>query len=268
MKRTVFFVSDHTGITAEAMGQSLLSQFENLAFDCKQYPFMDSLTKAHKLVEKINQSAAESGLQPLVFSTLVDRTLRNHLQQSKAAVFDLFSAYTRPLEKILSADASAITGLVHGIANAGMYNERIQAMNYALTNDDGAITKNYARADLILVGVSRSGKTPTSLYLGLQSSVATANYPLIDDDLNDTDLPRPLQPYRHKLFGLTIEPKKLQLIREQRRPRSRYASLGQCQFEVAQAKIMFQKHGIPYINTTRMSVEEIATRILARHFDS
>jgi len=267
MKRTVFFISDHTGITAEAMGHSLLSQFGNLRFNSRQHSFIDNLTKAHLLVEEINLCAEESDLQPLAFCTLVEPALRNCLQQSKAAVFDLFSTFTRPLEKILSTDASPASGLVHGISNAGVYSERIQAMNYALINDDGAITRNYEQADLILVGVSRSGKTPTSLYLGLQYSVLTANYPLIHSDLDDTNLPQPLQPYQHKLFGLTIEPGKLQLIREQRRPQSQYASLQQCQFETNQARIMFQQHDIPHIDTTTMPVEEIAARILARRFD-
>ncbi len=267
MKRSVFFISDHTGITAEAMGQSLLSQFENLKFDIRQQPFIDNLDKARRLVEKINQSAEDSDLQPLVFSTLVDPTLRNCLQQSKASVFDFFSAYTQPLEKILNTDASPASGLVHGMSNAGLYSERIQAMNFALANDDGAVTRNYDQADLILIGVSRSGKTPTSLYLGLQYSILTANYPLVDDDLDKTSLPQPLHPYQHKLFGLSIEPKKLQLIREQRRPQSRYASMQQCQFETSQARMMFQQHNIPHIDTTLMSVEEIATRILARRFD-
>lgn len=267
MKRTVFFISDHTGITAEAMGHSLLSQFGNLKFNSRQHAFIDNLEKVRLLVEEINLSAEESDLQPLVFSTLVDPALRNCLNQSKAAVFDLFSTYTQALEKILNTDASPASGLVHGISNAGVYSERIQAMNYALSNDDGVITKNYDQADLILIGVSRSGKTPTSLYLGLQYSVLTANYPLIDDDLNNTSLPQPLQPYQHKLFGLTIEPRKLQLIREQRRPQSHYASLQQCQFETSQASNMFQQNDIPHIDTTMMSVEEIATRILARRFD-
>lgn len=267
MKRSVYFVSDHTGITAEAMGHSLLSQFGELKFNSRQQPFIDSLRKARQLVEEIDLSAEESGLQPLVFSTLVDPELLHCLQQSKAAVFDFFSAYTHPLEKILNTEASPASGLVHGISNVGAYSERIQAMNYALTNDDGAVTRNYDHADLILIGVSRSGKTPTSLYLGLQYSVLTANYPLIGEDLSNTSLPQPLQPYHHKLFGLTIDPDTLQIIREQRRPKSIYASLEQCQYETGQAMAMFRRHNIPYIDSTMMSVEEIATRIMTMRFD-
>ena len=192
MKRSVFFVSDHTGITAEAMGHSLLSQFGELEFNCRQQPFIDSMGKIRQLVEEINQSAEESGLQPLVFSTLVDQTLVHCLQRSKAAVFDLFYTHTQALEQILDTSASPASGLVHGMSNVGAYSERIQAMNYALTNDDGAVTRNYDHADLILIGVSRSGKTPTSLYLGLQYSVLAANYPLIGDDLDNTSLPQAL----------------------------------------------------------------------------
>ena len=268
MKRRVFFVSDHTGITAEAMGRSLLSQFGSLKFKCRQQPFIDSAEKARRLAEEINLIAEHTGLQPLVFCTLVDASVLNCLQQSNAAVFDLFSTYTHSLEKVLHADAAPTSTSVHGISNEGLYSERIQAMNYAFTNDDGSITKNYDHADLILIGVSRSGKTPTSLYLGLQYSVLAANYPLTGDDLEKSSLPQPLQAYKHKLFGLSIDPNNLQHIREQRRPQSRYASLHQCRFETDQALLMYQKHDIPYIDTTMMSVEEIAARILAMRFDN
>ena len=183
------------------MGHSLLSQFGELEFNCRQQPFIDSMGKIRQLVEEINQSAEESGLQPLVFSTLVDQTLVHCLQRSKAAVFDLFYTHTQALEQILDTSASPASGLVHGMSNVGAYSERIQAMNYALTNDDGGVTRNYDHADLILIGVSRSGKTPTSLYLGLQYSVLAANYPLIGDDLDNTSLPQALQPYEQKLFA-------------------------------------------------------------------
>lgn len=260
--RSVFFISDHTGITAEAMGRSLLSQFQHLTFDTTQHPFIDSLTKTHELVGKIDKAADESGIQPLVFSTLVDAELCNCLRQSKAEVFDFFSTFTQPLENMLKTDASPAQGLVHGVNNAVSYSERIHAMDYAITNDDGEITKHYDQADMILIGVSRSGKTPTCLYLGLQYRILAANYPLTEDDLDTHQLPQPLRAYQNKLFGLSIKPRKLHLIRQQRRPQSRYASLQQCQHETSQAKIMFEQHEIPFIDTTAMSVEEIATRIL------
>ncbi len=244
------------------MGRSLLSQFGHLSFDITQHPFIDSLTKTHELVTKIDRSADDSCLQPLVFSTLVDPDLRACLRQSKAEIFDFFSAFTQPLENMLKTDASPALGLVQGVNDTTSYSERIQAMDYAITNDDGAVTRHYDQADLILIGVSRSGKTPTCLYLGLQYRVLAANYPLTEDDLDNHLLPQPLHAYQDKLLGLSIEPRKLHLIRQQRRPQSRYASLQQCQHEARQAKIMFEQHDSPYIDTTAMSVEEIAARIL------
>lgn len=262
MNRTVFFLSDRTGITAETLGRSLLTQFEKFHFRQINWPFLDTLDKAEEAVRRINRAAYEDGVRPLVFSTLVDPLVRKQIHKSRALVFDFFDTFTSPLEKELGVTASHVMGRSHGIGNYASYSARIDALNFALSNDDGITTASYPAADVILIGVSRSGKTPTCLYLALQSGILAANYPLADQDFESSKLPQILEPYRDKLFGLTIDPERLQQIRSERRPDSRYARIEQCAFEVQAVEKIFRQQRIPYLNTSFMSVEEIATTIL------
>ena len=115
---------------------------------------------------------------------------------------------------------------------------------------------------MILVGVSRCGKTPTSLYLAMQYAIKAANFPLIPEDFDRGQLPATLQPYRKKLFGLTIQPERLSEVRNERRPGSQYASLEQCRDEVAAAERMMRREGISWLSTTTKSIEEISTTIM------
>ncbi|MBL3618650.1 MAG: kinase/pyrophosphorylase [gamma proteobacterium endosymbiont of Lamellibrachia anaximandri] len=262
MKRTIFFISDHTGITAEAIGRSLLSQFKGLEYETIHMPFIDSIDKARRASERINQATMESHTHPLVFSTLVDPKLRACLRGVGAVIFDFFDDYTHQLEKVLGTASTPVRGHAHGMGNHHVYNARIHAVNFALANDDGAVVRNYASADLILLGVSRSGKTPTCLFLGLQHGILAANYPLTDDDLENGRIPKTLQSHTDKLFGLTIDIQQLQRIRQERRPGGRYASLAQCRLEVEEAETMFHRYKIPFLDTTSMSVEEISARVL------
>lgn len=262
MKRTVFFLSDHTGITAEAMGRSLLSQFEDLEYDVVHYPFLDKEKKVQKVVADINDTAIKSALRPLVFSTLVNPRLRRYLKESQGLIYDFFDTYTESLEKELGQASNHAYGKVHGMGSQKIYSDRIHAVNYALVNDDGAVTKNYPNADLLLLGVSRSGKTPTCLYLGLQYGILAANYPLTDDDLDKLDLPNAVKKTGGKLFGLTIDAMQLRRIRQERRSTGRYSSLEQCESEIKRAERLFKTHQIPFIDTTSMSIEEITTRIM------
>ncbi len=262
MKRTVYFLADHTGITVEAMGRSLLSQFEGFEYETVHWPFIDSLEKARRVAERINQTTMESEQKPIVFTTLVDPRIRDYFKSLDVPVMDFFETFTARLEEELQIPSSHALGRYHTTDNNRAYDQRIHAVNFALNNDDGMITKNYETADLILVGVSRSGKTPTCLFLGLQHSVLAANYPLTDDDLESDLLPKTLAPYREKLYGLTIDPNQLQRIRQERRPDRRYSSLEQCKMEVKLAEQMFKHYNIPYLDTTSMSIEEISARLL------
>ena len=263
-RRSIFFVSDRTAISAETLGQGLLTQFAHLQFNQVTLPFVDTLEKARFAVMQINNAEQQSGIKPIIFSTLINDDIRQMITSSKAVVFDFFDTYMGRLEEELRTESSHTVGRYHGMVNDAVYNFRIDAVNYAMYNDDGASTKEYDQADIILIGVSRAGKTPTCLYLGLQFGIYAANYPLTEEDLVNKDgyLPQALAPFRRKLFGLTISPERLYNIRARRRPDSRYASLEQCHQEVTLAETLFHYENIPFINITTMSVEEIAATVL------
>jgi [pyruvate, water dikinase]-phosphate phosphotransferase / [pyruvate, water dikinase] kinase len=263
-KRTIFFISDGTAITAETLGQSLLTQFTHIQFNQVTVPFVDTLEKAQFAVMQINNAEQQSGVKPIIFSTLINEDIRQMILTGKGVVFDFFDTYMGRMEEELSTESSHTIGRYHGLVNDAIYNFRIDAVNYALYNDDGASTKEYDQADVILIGVSRAGKTPTCLYLGLQFGIYAANYPLTEEDLvnKDGNMPPVLALFRRKLFGLTISPERLHTIRSRRRPDSPYSSLEQCQMEVALAETLFQYEDIPFINITTMSVEEIAATVL------
>ena len=264
MKRAAFFLSDRTGITAETMGQSLLTQFEPIEFDKTNLPFITTLEKANEAVKQINAAAERYGNKPLLFSTLIDNEVQQVIAQSSGMLFDMFNTFTPLLEKELGILSAHAVGRTHGMGVYTEYKTRIDALNFSLTNDDGNTLRNFSEADIILIGVSRSGKTPTCLYLALQHGILAANYPLIDDDLETSHLPKVLEPYRNKLFGLTIAPERLQQIRKERRPDSRYAEYQQCQYEVNAVEKIYRAQQIPFLDTSAVSIEEIATTILQK----
>ncbi len=262
MKRTAFFISDGTGLTAEALGHSLLAQFETIDFERVTVPYIDDEAKARDMVKRINKAAETDGERPLIFDTIVNRDIRDIISTANGFMVDIFGTFLNPLEQELQSSSSYTVGKSHSISNEGEYERRIHAVNFALDNDDGARTRHYDEADLILVGASRSGKTPTCLYLALQYGVKAANYPITEEDLEDQQLPTPLKRHKEKIFGLTIEPERLATIRNERRPNSRYSSLKQCMHEIEEIELMYRRERIPYLNTTAYSVEEISTRIM------
>lgn len=262
MKRTAFFISDGTGITAEALGHSLLAQFDKIHFEKKTFPYIDSVVKAQEVVAAINKAGATDGNKPIIFDTVVDQGIREALAQADGFFIDIFGTFLNSLEKELDINSSYQVGKSHSIAQSSNYERRIEAVNYALDNDDGARIRYYDQADVILVGVSRSGKTPTCLYLALHYGVKAANYPITEEDIELNKLPAPLAPYKDKLFGLTIDPDRLAIIRNERRPNSRYSSIKQCNYEVEEVELLYRNEKIPFMNTTDYSVEEIATRVI------
>ena len=260
-RRTVFFVSDQTGVTAETLGHSLMTQFEGLEFRPVTLPFVSSLDKAQEAVRRIDRAAVDEGLRPIIFSTLVQDEPRDVVMTANGLFLDLFSAFVGPLERELNTRSTHRAGRAHGIADLAAYTARINATNFALANDDGT-GGDYAHADVVMMGVSRVGKTPTCVYMALQYGVFAANYPLTEDDLEAGRLPPRLEPFRAKLFGLTIRPERLQQIRNERRPDSRYASQAQVQYELRAAEALFVRYAIPTLDTSEASIEEIASRIL------
>ena len=262
MKRAAFFLSDRTGITAETMGHSLLTQFESIEFEQTNIPFVDSIERAKEAVIQINAAAERYGNKPLLFSTLIDKDVRQVIEQSNGMMFDLLNTFIHPLEDELGIRSAHAVGRTHGMGVYSTYKSRIDALNFSLANDDGNTLKHFPDADIILLGVSRSGKTPTCLFLALQYGILAANYPLVDDDLESSRLPRVLEPYQKKLFGLTIAPERLQQIRKERRPDSSYAEYQQCQYEVNAVEKIYRAQQIPFLDTSAVSIEEIATTIL------
>lgn len=261
-KRTAFFVSDRTAITAETLGHSLLTQFDSLEFRKESLRFVDSVERAEKVRERINQAALEDGNRPLVFSTLVVPEVREVFRACNCVFLDFFDTFITPLEAELQLKSTLTAGRSHGLTDVVRYSSRIEALNFALNHDDGSTISRLEDADIILVGISRTGKTPTCLYLSLRYGVRAANFPLTEEDLEELHLPASLKPYRDKLFGLTIQPNRLQQIRQERLPNSRYASLEQCEYEARQAEALFRKLGIPFLHSTLKSVEEIAATII------
>jgi hypothetical protein len=259
--RPIFYVSDGTGITAETIGHSLLTQFAGVRFATDRIPFVDTPDKARAAAEEIRQAGEQHGLRPIVVNSCVDPELNQLLADSGALMLDVFAPFIAPLEEELGSQRQPRVGQAHGIVDFDTYHRRINAMNYALTHDDG-MRVDYGEADLILIGVSRAGKTPTCVYLALHYGIRAANYPLTEEDLEGDRLPARLRAYRNKLFGLTIDPIRLQQIRQERRPDSRYARLDTCKREVAAAEHMFQVERIPVLSTTHASIEEIASRVL------
>lgn len=263
MKRYVFMVSDGTGITAESLGNSLLTQFGTVTFIKQTLPYIDNIEKANGVLQKLDAVYEETGSKPIVFLTSVNPELSASLKKANACILDLFNTFLAPLELELDIKSSYTAGRAHGVSNTKSYDQRIDAVNFSLSHDDGVKIKEYDKADIILTGVSRCGKTPSCLYMALQFGILAANYPFTDSELRALRLPESLKPYKAKLFGLSIDPDRLHQIRSERRPGSQYASKEQCRIEIAEVEDMYKKEKIPYINSTRYSIEEISTKIMA-----
>ena len=261
--RSVFFVSDGTGITAETFGNSILAQFSAKSRHVRR-PFIDSADKADAVVAEINQVADAEGRKPIVFITLVNDEIRDILTAPlcRGLVLDMFKAFVEPLEIEFGIKSNHRVGRFSDAAKSAEYHDRIEAINFSLAHDDGQSARNLDSADVILLGVSRSGKTPTSLYLAMQHGIKAANYPLIPEDFERHKIPPALIGHLGKCFGLTIDAERLAQIRNERRPNSKYASIENCRHEVREAEAMMRRHGVSWLSSTHKSIEEIATTIL------
>ena len=262
IQRSVFFISDGTAITAETLGHSLLAQFPHVKFDIHIIPYISSEEAATNVVAEINARAQIDGEKPLVFDTLVDPYVRDIINTANAVNLDVFEGLISKLADELGTIPTTLVGQTNAVTDSESYKARIDAVHFALDNDDGARTRHYDKADLILIGVSRSGKTPTSIYLSLQFGIRVANYPLTEEDLDDNRLPAVLRPHKNKLFGLMIDAERLVAIRSERKANSRYASFSQCQMELRAIEGIYISEGIKYLNVSEMSIEEISTRVL------
>lgn len=261
-QHSVFFVSDGTGITAETFGNSILAQFSLKPRHVRR-PFVDTADKARQVVREINETGEREGVRPIVFTTLVSAEVLDIVTaNARGLVLDMFRTFVEPLEQEFGMKSNHRVGRFPDIARSKEYADRIEAINFSLTHDDGQSAVNLDSADVILVGVSRSGKTPASLYLAMQHGIKAANYPLIPEDFERNQLPTALVPRKAKCFGLTIDADRLSQIRHERRPGSKYAAIENCRYEIKEAEKMMRRHGIAWLSTTHKSIEEIATTIL------
>lgn len=259
--RSAFYISDGTAITSEVFGHALLSLFPT-EFEHHTISFVETIEKAEEAKAAINKASARTGEPPLVFHTFVNNEIREIIDSCDGIIYNFLEHFVSPLEQTLGITAKPKAHRTHSI-HENSYDYRIDAVNYALANDDGSNVANYEHADVILVGVSRSGKTPTSLYLALQYGIKAANYPFTDDDMEELKLPAFLKDHKKKLFGLTIDAERLMDIRDNRMANSKYASARQCRMEVREVEKLYKKEKMPYLNTTKLSVEEITAKILA-----
>lgn len=259
----VFFLSDSTGISAETMGNAILIQFPFLRFERRVIPFITSLEEARRVVAILDE-AMSGPVTPLAFTTAAVDEIRAELHTSQCPIIDFFDIHLGRVEEILHARGERVASRLHGVGDIRRYNARMAAVEYAIEHDDGQSLRALDKADVILVAPSRCGKTPTTMYLALQHGVFVANYPLVDEDLDTTDLPRPLKELRDRCFGITTTPERLRQVRQERRPNSRYSSLPQCAWELRRAEALFAAQRLPSINSATKSVEEMSTVILQR----
>jgi [pyruvate, water dikinase]-phosphate phosphotransferase / [pyruvate, water dikinase] kinase len=257
----VFFLSDSTGITAETMGNALLIQFPDLRFERRLIPFISTIDEARRVV-KVLDTAAAGPVTPLAFSTAAVEEVRHELSHTKCPLIDFFDLHMERVESILGTKGIRVAARLHGMGDVKRYNTRMAAVEYAIEHDDGQSMRALDKADVILIAPSRCGKTPTTMYLALQHGIFVANYPLVDEDFETAELPRPVRGLRDRCFGMLTTPARLSQVRHERRPNSRYASLAQCTYELRQAEAMYRNHRLPVINSSTKSVEEMSTVIL------
>ena len=259
----VFFLSDSTGISAETMGNALLIQFPDLHFERRLIPFITSVEEARRVVAILDEAMA-GPVTPLAFTTAAVDEVRLELHKTRCPLIDFFDLHMARVESILETRGMRVAARLHGVGDIKRYNNRMAAVEYAIEHDDGQSLRALDKADVILVAPSRCGKTPTTMYLALQHGVFVANYPLVDEDLESSDLPRPVRELRDRCFGIVTTPARLTQVRQERRPNSRYASLEQCTYELRRAEALFRTHRIPTVNSAAKSVEEMSTVILQR----
>jgi len=261
-RRDVFFVSDSTGITAETLGNSLMSQFQG-QFVKHRVPFVATAEIAADLAKDI-EAAAAAGSAPIVFMTVVAPDVREIILNTSAITLDLVDHNLQILEKTLNQQARRDRGLFHTISDSDRYRDRMSAVEFTIEHDDGESVKGLGLADVILVAPSRCGKTPTTMYMAVNYGVRAANVPLLEEDLLGQALPEQVRPHADRVFGLISSPQRLHQVRQERRPDSPYSALQQCAFEIKAAESIFTAHSIPYLDTSEKSIEEISATIIAR----
>ncbi|SDS81112.1 hypothetical protein SAMN04488570_2754 [Nocardioides scoriae] len=257
----VFFLSDSTGISAETMGNALLLQFPDVIFDRTLIPFISTVEDARRVVEQVD-AAMDGPVTPLVFTTAAEDAVRRELAKTRAPMIDFFDLHMGRVEELLGRRGARQALRLHGVGDIKRYNNRMAAVEFTIEHDDGQSVRMLEKADVILLAPSRCGKTPTSMYLALQHGLFVANYPLVEEDLESSDLPGPVRAHVDRCFGLVTTVDRLARVRAERRPSSRYSSAEQCRWELRRAAQLFDAHRVPSIDSSARSVEEISTVIV------
>jgi regulator of PEP synthase PpsR (kinase-PPPase family) len=268
-KQPVYFISDNTGLSTETVGKMLITQFQDLEFSTVTMPFIKTKSLALKSLEQIHRETYQQRKKdsltrsPIILSTLINTQLREVFSNAGYLYLDLFEMFLPKLESLLQSPATGEMGLAHALDQDKQYSKRMSAVNFTLNYDDGAHPGDYSKAEVILIGLSRSGKTPTCLYLALQFGIKAANYPIIpEEESNEMTLPKSLEKHKSKLFGLIINPKRLQALRHERIPFSDYSALNQCQKENDFIQKLYAHYHLPFLDSTDLSVEELSTKIM------
>lgn len=256
--KDVYYVSGNTGILAKEMGNAMLCQFPEVSFNEELIPFVRTESQAKKALERILTQSP--GRYPLVFSTLFSKNLNRIFDTPEIEYLNICDHFLEQLEEMLEVKPIREPGTARALDNSTM-TKRVNAIHFSIAHDDGTGTKDYDEADLIIVGVSRSGKTPVSIFLATQMGIKTANYPLVDDDLQSGRLPSEIVRNKKKVIGLSTTPEMLHSFREKRYKGSSYAQISTCKSELRMSDQIFLKYQIPVVFSDGRSIEETATQV-------
>ena len=256
--KDVYYISDSTGILITNLAHALLCQFPEINFHEEKFPFVRTVEEAEKILAYILKHS--SGRRPIIFSTITDPKVRQVLDSPEVEFFDAFDYFLQRLENSLEATALRVPGFSRHIDHISMA-DRVEAIHFCLEHDDGTRVQEYDEANVIMLGVSRTGKTPVSVYLATQMGLKAANFPLTSEHLDVYQLPEHIRRNRKCAIGLTTTPELLHSVREKRYAGSKYAHFSTCREEIRKAEQIFERYQIPIVNTAGKSIEEIATQV-------
>ncbi|WP_028582415.1 pyruvate, water dikinase regulatory protein [Desulfogranum japonicum] len=255
--KNVYYISGSTAILAEDMGRALLAQFSGFRFKEEKIPFIHTVAEAEEALNRILDQCKEE--KPLLFCTIMDQHTRDVFNHPDVLFFDIFLETLEKVETSLGVCALREPGYSRHFTMSKM-TKRVDAIHYSLEHDDGTKPKDYDIADLILVGVSRTGKTPVSIYLATHMELKAANFPLTADHLGKHELPKEIVKNKSRAIGLTASPRYLHEIREKRYHGSTYASLDTCTRELQQARQLYRRYDLKTLNVEGRSIEELAVQ--------
>ena len=261
-KYNVYLVSDSTGETLDRIFLSLKSQFENFEYEKKEFAFVRTEQQIDKIIKECNEVESSLILYTIV-ETKLAKYISNQSQKNNVPCFGILGNLILSFSKLLNQKAIHKPSAQHVLDED--YYKRIEAIQFTMSHDDGKRVDDINSADVILLGVSRTSKTPTAIYLA-NKGFKTSNIPLV----NENSIPQILKdrPKISCIVGLSTEPERLVDIRKNRmsslkeNENKSYTDLEKIKKEVNDAKGTFRKYGWPTIDVTRKSVEETAASVI------